>query len=146
MHTPLDEADVEAAAARLRDDGVEAVAIGFLHAYANPQHEQRASELTRAVMPEAYVTSSHEILPVWREYERFSTTVVSAYCGPIVERYLRSLEARLREAGFRGQHLLMMLGRAGRDDRLLHPARGLSHRLGPGGSAGRCAPRRPRHR
>ncbi len=107
VHTPLKEADVEAAAARLHDDGIEAVAIGFLHAYANPQHEQRASELTRAVMPEAYVTSSHEILPVWREYERFSTTVVSAYCGPIVERYLRSLEGRLREAGFRGQHLLM---------------------------------------
>jgi N-methylhydantoinase A len=107
VHTPLREADVGAAAARLRDEGIDAVAIGFLHAYANPKHEQRASELTRHAMPEAYVTSSHEILPVWREYERFSTTVVSAYCGPIVERYLRSLENRLREAGFRGQHLLM---------------------------------------
>ena len=107
VHTPLKEADVEAAAARLHDEGIEAVAIGFLHAYANPQHELRASELTRDAMPDAYVTSSHEILPVWREYERFSTTVVSAYCGPIVERYLRSLEGRLRDAGFRGQHLLM---------------------------------------
>jgi N-methylhydantoinase A len=107
VHTPLNEADVDAAAARLRAEGIEAVAIGFLHAYANPRHEERASELARGAMPEAYVTSSHEILPVWREYERFSTTVVSAYCGPIVERYLRSLEGRLREAGFRGQHLLM---------------------------------------
>jgi N-methylhydantoinase A len=107
VHTPLNEADVQSAAARLREQGIEAVAIGFLHAYANPSHEQRASELTRAAMPDAYVTSSHEILPVWREYERFSTTVVSAYCGPVVERYLRSLEDRLREAGFRGQHLLM---------------------------------------
>ena len=107
VHTPMTEADVEAAAARLRDEGVEAVAIGFLHAYANPDHEQRASEIVRAAMPDAYVTSSHEILPVWREYERFSTTVVSAYCGPVVERYLRSLEHRLRDSGFRGKHLLM---------------------------------------
>jgi N-methylhydantoinase A len=107
VHTQLNEADVQAAAASLRDQGIEAVAIGFLHAYANPSHEQRATDLARATMPEAYVTSSHEILPVWREYERFSTTVVSAYCGPVVERYLRSLESRLREAGFRGQHLLM---------------------------------------
>lgn len=107
VHTPLVEADVQAAADRLREEGIEAVAIGFLHAYANPAHEQRATELTRTAMPETYVTASHEILPVWREYERFSTTVVSAYCGPVVERYLRSLENRLREAGFRGQHLLM---------------------------------------
>jgi N-methylhydantoinase A len=107
VHTPLNEADVQAAADRLREQGIESVAVGFLHAYANPAHEQRASELTRSALPDAYVTSSHEILPVWREYERFSTTVVSAYCGPVVERYLRSLEGRLRDAGFRGQHLLM---------------------------------------
>ena len=107
VHTPLDEAGVEAAAARLRNEGIEAVAIGFLHAYANPAHEQRASEIVRSALPGAYVTSSNEILPVWREYERFSTTVVSAYCGPVVERYLRSLEDRLRSAGFRGKHLLM---------------------------------------
>lgn len=105
---PLDEAEVRAAAERLRDKGVEAVAVGFLHAYANPANEQRAAEITREVLPGAYVTSSHEILPVWREYERFSTTLVSAYCGPVVERYLRTLVARLREEGFVG-NLLMML-------------------------------------
>lgn len=107
VHTALDEADVTAAAERLREQGIEAVAIGFLHAYANPDHERRASELARAALPGVYVTASHEILPVWREYERFSTTVVSAYCGPTVERYLRALEARLAEAGFAGTLLLM---------------------------------------
>ena len=106
--TPLDEAEVRAAAERLKQKGVEAVAIGFLHAYANPANEQRAAEITREILPDAYVTSSHEILPVWREYERFSTTLVSAYCGPVVQRYLQTLVARLREEGFTG-NLLMML-------------------------------------
>ena len=104
----LDEGEVRAAAERLRDQGVEAVVIGFLHSYANPANELRASEITREVMPDAYVTSSHEILPVWREFERFSTTTVSAYTGPVVERYLRTLVARLEEEGF-GGNLLMML-------------------------------------
>lgn len=105
--TVLDEADVRAATEKLRAKGVESVAIGFLHAYANPANERRASDIVKAEMPGAYVATSHEILPVWREYERFSTTVVSAYCGPAVERYLRSLEARLAEAGFAGSLLLM---------------------------------------
>jgi N-methylhydantoinase A len=107
VHTPLNEADVSSAAEALRAQGVESVAIGFLHAYANPDHERRASEIAKATLPDAYVTTSSDILPVWREYERFSTTVVSAYCGPVVERYLRSLEARLAASGFGGQLLLM---------------------------------------
>lgn len=106
-HTPLDEASVIAAAERLRDEKVDAVAVGFLHSYADPAHERRAAELVREVLPNAYVTTSHEILPVWREFERFSTTVVSAYCGPVVERYLRALEARLAGSGFAGNLLLM---------------------------------------
>ncbi|HEY3522486.1 MAG TPA: hydantoinase/oxoprolinase family protein [Candidatus Limnocylindrales bacterium] len=106
-HTPLDEASVIAAAERLRDEQVDSVAVGFLHSYADPSHERRAADLVREVLPNAYVTTSHEILPVWREFERFSTTVVSAYCGPVVERYLRALEARLADAGFRGNLLLM---------------------------------------
>jgi N-methylhydantoinase A len=105
--TDLDEADVRTATTKLRAEGVESVAIGFLHAYANPANERRAGEVAKAEMPEAYVTTSHDILPVWREYERFSTTVVSAYCGPAVERYLRALEARLAEVGFAGSLLLM---------------------------------------
>jgi N-methylhydantoinase A len=107
VHTPLNDKDVTNAATQFRKEGIESVAIGFLHAYANPDHERRASELVRAALPGVYVTASHEILPVWREYERFSTTVVSAYCGPTVERYLRSLEIRLSAAGFGGTLLLM---------------------------------------
>ncbi len=72
-----------------------------------PTSSERAP-ITREILPDAYVTASHEILPVWREYERFSTAVVSAYTGPIVERYLRTLVARLAEEGFTG-NLLMML-------------------------------------
>ncbi|MEZ4595554.1 MAG: hydantoinase/oxoprolinase family protein [Chloroflexota bacterium] len=100
--------EARAAAERLKEKGVEAVVIGFLHSYADPTNEQRASAIAREVLPDAYVTASHEILPVWREYERFSTAVVSAYTGPIVERYLRTLVARLATEGFRG-NLLMML-------------------------------------
>lgn len=107
VHTPLAEEDVSAAADAFRRQGIESVAIGFLHAYANPDHERRASDIAKSALPDAYVTTSHEILPVWREYERFSTTVVSAYCGPAVERYLRALERRLAAAGFGGQLLLM---------------------------------------
>ena len=106
--TELDETETRAAAERLKSQGVEAVVVGFLHSYAEPANEQRAAEITREIMPDAYVTASHEILPVWREYERFSTAVVSAYTGPIVERYLRTLVARLAEEGFTGNMLMML--------------------------------------
>jgi N-methylhydantoinase A len=106
---PLDEAEARAAAEQLEADGVEAVAVGFLHAYANPAHEQRAAEIAREVLgPDCYIVTSADILPMWREWERFSTTVLSAYLGPVVERYLTRLSERLAGAGFRG-NLLMML-------------------------------------
>jgi N-methylhydantoinase A len=106
--TPLNEDDVRQAAAELAQNGVQSVAVCFLHSYANPHNEQRATEIIKTMLDGAYVTASHEILPVWREYERFSTTVVSAYVGPVVERYLRALEKRLQDSGFKGS-LLMML-------------------------------------
>ena len=106
--TALNEADVQAAVAQLKENGVESVAVCFLHSYTNPHNEKRATELAKAAFNGAYVAASHEILPVWREFERFSTTVVSAYVGPVVERYLRALEKRLRDSGFK-RNLLMML-------------------------------------
>lgn len=107
--TPLDEDEVRTAAEKLKAEGVESVAIGFLHSYANPSHERRAAEIAREVLgDDVYVTTSSEILPVWREFERFSTTLVSAYTGPVMERYLRTLARRLIEEGFTG-NLLMML-------------------------------------
>ncbi len=107
--TPLDEDEVRASAEQLKSKGVEAVAIGFLHSYANPSHELRAAEIAREVLgEEVYVTTSAEILPVWREWERFSTTAVSAYTGPAVKRYLLALEQRLADNGFAGSLLLML--------------------------------------
>lgn len=106
--TDLNEADVRRAAEQLRADGVESVAICFLHSYAAPQNECRAQEIVQEILPDAHVATSHDILPVWREWERFSTTVVSAYVGPVVERYLEALERRLQDNGFDGT-LLMML-------------------------------------
>ena len=107
--TPLNEDDVREAARRLGREGIESVAIGFLHSYAKPGHELRAAEIVREELgDEVYVTTSSEILPVWREWERFSTMAVSAYTGPAVKRYLLALESRLAENGFTGS-LMMML-------------------------------------
>ncbi len=96
---PLDEERVRAAAARLSADRVEAVAIAFLHSYANSAHERRAKEILQAALPEAVIVTSSDIDPEYREYERSSTTVVSALLSPVVSHYLRGLAARLpREA------------------------------------------------
>jgi N-methylhydantoinase A len=106
--TPLNEDELREAARKLLEEGCTAIAICFLHAYANGENELKAKRLVQALAPEVYVTASHEILPVWREFERFSTAVVSAYIGPAVTRYARRLQDSLKERGFRGR-LLMML-------------------------------------
>jgi len=105
---PLDEPQLRAAARKLLDDGCTAIAICFLHSYANGENELKAKRIVQEMAPEAYVTTSHEILPVFREFERFSTAVVSAYIGPAVTRYARKLQDGLKDRGFRGR-LLMML-------------------------------------
>ncbi|MGH9025599.1 MAG: hydantoinase/oxoprolinase family protein [Acidimicrobiia bacterium] len=106
--TPLAEDEVRDAARRLVREGCDAIAIGLLHSYANPTHEQRAREIVAEEAPAAHIATSHEILPVWREFERFSSTVVSAYIGPVIARYLEQLERELASHGFEGA-LLMML-------------------------------------
>jgi len=108
ISTALNEDEVRAASARLKEAGMESLAICFLHSYVNPQHERRAAEIAKTNFNGGYVTSSHDILPVWREFERFSTTVVSAYVGPVVERYLKALVKRLEDSGFRKNLLLML--------------------------------------
>jgi N-methylhydantoinase A len=105
--TPLNADATRTAVETLKQAGVEAVAICLLHAYANPEHERTAAAICREHLPEAYVTTSHEVLPVWREFERFSTTVVSAYVGPLVDRYLARLDQHLAAAGFAGTLLLV---------------------------------------
>jgi N-methylhydantoinase A len=100
--TPLKEEDVYAAIRKFKEEKVEAVAICFLHSYINPAHEKRALEICQRELNGVYITASHEVLPVYREYERFSTTAVSAAVGPITARYLSALQAKLREIGFKG--------------------------------------------
>ena len=105
--TPLDEGSAMATIAALKSAAVESVAVCLLHSYANPVHERQTGELLRAQFPEAYVSLSHEILREFREYERTSTTVLNAYVGPLVSRYLAALEKMLGAAGFRGTFRVM---------------------------------------
>lgn len=105
---PLDEGEARDAIERLAAEGVEAIAVCFLHSYVNGQHEKRVEQLCRERFDGGvHVATSHAVLPIWGEYERFSTTVVSAHIGPIVSRYLERLEARLGELGFRGSLLIV---------------------------------------
>lgn len=99
---PIDEAEIRALGHKLVADGIDSVAICFLHSYANPVHEAEAGRILRAAHPGLFVTLSHEILREFREYERTSTTVLNAYVGPRVRRYLQNLESQLRERGFGG--------------------------------------------
>jgi N-methylhydantoinase A len=89
---PLAAEDVADAARKLVAAGVEAVALCFLFAYANPAHEQAAAEIIRAIAPGLYLSLSHEVNPEWREYERTASTVANAYIGPPVARYLGGIE------------------------------------------------------
>ncbi|HJU31230.1 MAG TPA: hydantoinase/oxoprolinase family protein [Hyphomicrobiaceae bacterium] len=96
---PLDEAQVAAIARQLAEQDVDAVAICFLHAYANPRHEQRCAEIVAKALPGAIVTTSSQVLPEFREYERFSTTALNAYVAPRMRRYLGDLRGRLADGG-----------------------------------------------
>src|SRR5204862_3945290 len=95
--TPLDEAGLRRIAERLRADRVEAVAICFLHAYANPDHERRARAILAEALPGVPVCISTDILAEFREYERASTVVLNAYLLPVMERYLASLTELLAD-------------------------------------------------
>src|SRR2546426_7357985 len=104
---PLDEHSARESIAELRSQKVESVAVCLLHSYANAAHEQRLGELLRQEFPQVYVALSHEVLRECREYERTSTTVLNAYIGPIVIRYLIALERLFKASGFRGNFLIM---------------------------------------
>jgi N-methylhydantoinase A len=95
--TALDETAVEAVAVQMRAARVESVAIVFLWSFLNPEHETRAGEILRRVLPDVPVTLSCELLPEFREYERASTCAINAYVAPTVSRYLSRLQARLPE-------------------------------------------------
>ncbi|MEC8386818.1 MAG: hydantoinase/oxoprolinase family protein, partial [Pseudomonadota bacterium] len=106
-HTEIDPAEVAEAARTLRARGVEAVAIVFINAYANPANEQAALAAVKAVWPNEYVVTSHEILPEIREFERTSTTTLNAYLQPPIATYLRRLEDALRAEACDGDVLIV---------------------------------------
>ena len=100
VRIPLDEQSVIRVADRLAAEAIEAVAITLLHSYANPAHERRVAEILRERLHgDIFITCSSEILPVIREYERTSTTVINAYLGPTLRRYFASLRAHLASIG-----------------------------------------------
>ena len=110
IHTPLDEQGVLDFADSLTARGIESVAIGFLHSYANPLHEQRARDLILSRRPDIAVTLSCEVCPEIREYERFTTATANAYVQPLMRRYLTGLDGSLKARGFRCPVLLMTSG------------------------------------
>ena len=108
IETPLDRASLDAAIAELKRAGVEAVAVCYLHAYGTI-HGTNAKRRRHSphAMPDAYVSLSSDVFPQIKEFDRVSTTVVNAYVGPALSRYLRRLEQRLIEAGYRGPMLII---------------------------------------
>ena len=105
--TPLDESAVRNAAEQLRQENVESIAVCFLHAYINPNHEKRTGEILREALPDTIISLSSEVAPEFREYFRASTTVINASIRPVVGRYLQSIEARLRAEGLAAELLVM---------------------------------------
>ncbi|HYZ24468.1 MAG TPA: hydantoinase/oxoprolinase family protein, partial [Rhodopila sp.] len=112
VEVPLDETSVLAAIGQLRAADVQAVAICFLHAWRNPAHERHAADLVQHLLPGLYVTTSFDVLPQIKEFERFSTTVANAAVGPVIQNYLGRLQARLQDAGYAGE-LLVILSHGG---------------------------------
>ena len=108
LRTALDEAAARVAIRRLRDDGVQAIAVCLLHAFVNPAHERRIAELVAEEAPGLAVCLSADLVPEIGEYERGSTTIANAYVLPVFARYLARLDAGLREAGVTGPLFLML--------------------------------------
>jgi N-methylhydantoinase A/oxoprolinase/acetone carboxylase beta subunit len=103
----LDEDEVRKAVRQLKKDGVDAIAVCFLFSFLNFKHEQIVKKIIKEEFPTAYISLSSEVLPEFREYERFTTTALNAFIGPKVAVYLGNLSESLRDAGFKGDFLLM---------------------------------------
>jgi len=108
---PLAEAEVEPAALELKEAGVASIAVCFLFSYINPEHERRAKAIVQRLCPGVFVTCSHEVSPQFREFERFTTTAMNAFIGPLVRDYVTRLAGGLTAAGFRGEvHIMQSNG------------------------------------
>ena len=110
VQTPLDEEDIRRAVAALGEAGVASIAVSFINAYANPDHELAAERMLRSAGFDGDVSLSHRVSGEYREYERTSTTVIDAYVRPRMTAYLARLEERLRGAGFTGALLVTRSG------------------------------------
>ena len=104
---PLDESGLQDAAQQLKEEGVEAIAICFMHSYANASHERRAKEVLEAAFPNIPITTSTEVAPEIREYERANTACANAYVLPLMQRYLGNLSDKLSALGLRQSLYLM---------------------------------------
>ncbi len=107
VRTELDSDAVAEAARRMSRDGVESVAVCFLHSYANAEHERRAAEILADELPGVPVSLSVETVAEYREFERWSTTMLNAYVSPLLRAYLAKLSAELRARGFAGELFYM---------------------------------------
>ncbi len=107
VHVPLNEDSVRDAARRMQEAGVAAVAVCFLHSYVNPEHERRAAEIIAETAPDLVVTLSSDVSPVYREYERASTTALNAYVIPAVNEYIGRVEDGLDD--LRGNRTLFIM-------------------------------------
>jgi N-methylhydantoinase A len=103
----LDEIELRQLVNHLKHEGIESVAILFLHSYANPSHELRAKEIIQECYPEIFVTCSHEISKEYREFERTSTVAANAYIGPKVNNYLKQINHRLSSESFEGTFFII---------------------------------------
>src|SRR6185503_289976 len=107
---PVDDAGARRVAAILRKRGVEAVAVCFVNAYANPENERRMQAILEEELPGVVITTSSDVLPEIFEHERFSTTVANAVLSPLVGGYVRRLGERLEQNGYAGDLLLLHSG------------------------------------
>lgn len=107
IEVPLAEDEVKQAAELFAKRGMDAVIVAFLFSFLNNEHEQRAKEIVRSILPDAFVSCSSDVVNTIREYERFSSAAMNAYIGPKTSAYLRSLEARLRTNGIKAMVRIM---------------------------------------
>ncbi|MEK3916604.1 hydantoinase/oxoprolinase family protein [Paenibacillus sp. FSL H7-0331] len=99
IRKPLNRDRLREAIERLKQEGVQSIAVCFLFSYLNPEHEKQAVEEIRSLYPEAYVSASHQVVPEFREYARLSTTALNAYLGPVMQRYMENFQQSVRKAG-----------------------------------------------
>jgi len=108
---PLNEDEVRAAVRKMKEEKIEAISVCFLFSFLNPAHEQRVKEIIKEEYPDVYISLSSEVLPQFREYERFTTTALNSYIGPTTSRYIKQLEKTLKEQGYTAKvHLMQSFG------------------------------------